>query len=60
MITSIINTNDKLFRNIEIWELRASDVLPQYQSLDDFTNEGDFKKIGEVIRVDGTRCLNNP
>ena len=59
MITSIINTNDKLFRNIEIWELRGSDVLPQYQS-DDFTNEGDFKKIGEVIRVDGTRCLNNP
>ena len=59
MITSIIKTNDKLFRNIEIWELRGSD-MPQNQSLDDFTNEGDFKKIGEVIRVDGTRCLNNP
>ena len=60
MITSITKTNDKLFRNIEIWELRASDVLPQYQSLDDFTNEGDLPVLGEVIRVDGTRCLNNP
>ena len=52
-----------MFRNIEIWELTSSNDMIQYQRpddhTDDFTAEGDFKKIGEVIRVDGTKCLNN-
>ena len=52
-----------MFRNIETWELISSYDMVQYQRPDDhkadFTSDGDFKKIGEVIRVDGTDCLNN-
>ena len=52
-----------MFRNIEIWELRSLNDIIQYQRPEynhaDFIAEGDFNKIGEVIRVDGTKCLNN-
>ena len=52
-----------MFRNIEIWELISPNDMIQYQRPDDnhadFIAEGDFNKIGEVIRVDGTKCLNN-
>ena len=52
-----------MLRNIEIWELTSSYDMIQYQRPDDnhadFIAEGDFNKIGEFIRVDGTKCLNN-
>ena len=50
-------------RNIDIWELISPNDIIQYQRpddhTDDFTAEEDLKKIGEVIRVVGTKCLNN-
>ena len=52
-----------MFRNVETWELISSNDMVQYQTPEvhnaDFTSDRDFKKIGEVIRVDGTDCLNN-
>ena len=63
MSVLIFSKNDFMFRNIEIWELISPNDMIQYQRPDenhaDFIAEGDFNKIGEVIRVDGTKCLNN-
>ena len=58
----LFSTNDLKFRNIETWELISSYNMVHYQRPEvhnaDFSSDRDFKKIGEVIRVDGTDCLN--